>query len=76
LIKVEASTVNPSDRGRISGAYMPIQLPAIMGLEGTGRVVEANGADIQNWVGKRVSFTQAGSGTWADYAISTPNQSF
>lgn len=40
-----------------------------MGLEGTGKVVEANGEDIQSWLGKRVSFVQSGSGTWAEFAV-------
>jgi hypothetical protein len=44
-----------------------------MGLKGTGRVVEANGTEIQHWVGKRVSFFQVGYGTWTDYSILTPN---
>ncbi len=39
LVKVDASTVNPSDRLRLQGAYFPVQLPATMGLEGTGHVV-------------------------------------
>jgi NADPH:quinone reductase-like Zn-dependent oxidoreductase len=76
LIKVDASTVNPSDRFKLGGAYFPVALPAIMGLEGTGRVVEANGVNLQHWVGKRVSFTQDGSGSWGEYAISNPNRSF
>jgi NADPH:quinone reductase len=64
LIRVEASTVNPSDRGRLTGHYMVVPLPATMGLEGTGRVIEAKGEALQHWVGKRVSFIAAGSGTW------------
>ena len=47
-----------------------------MGLEGTGRVVEANGEDFQTWVGKRVCFTQDGSGSWGEYAVSNPNTVF
>jgi NADPH:quinone reductase-like Zn-dependent oxidoreductase len=43
LVKVDASTINPSDRMRVGGHYFPVPLPATMGLEGTGRVVEANG---------------------------------
>jgi len=64
LVKVDASTINPSDRLRILGAYFPVPLPATMGLEGTGRVVEANGENVQHWVGKRISFVQIGVGTW------------
>lgn len=76
LVKVQASTINPSDRLRIGGHYFPVPLPATMGLEGTGHVVEANGEGLQEWVGKRVSFTQAGSGSWGEYAITTPSQAF
>jgi len=43
LIKVQATTINPSDRLRMDGVYFPVPLPATMGLEGTGEVVEANG---------------------------------
>jgi len=43
-------------------------LPATPGLEGTGRVVEAKGADLQKYVGKRVCFT-TGVGSWAEYSV-------
>ena len=76
LIKVEGSTVNPSDRLRCAGVYFPVPLPATMGLEGTGTVVEANGENVQEWVGKRVCFTQAGSGSWGEFAVSSPDTSF
>ena len=65
MIKVDASTINPSDRIRMTGAYFPTPLPAAMGLEGTGKVVEAKGENVQQFLGKRVCFTQAGAGTWA-----------
>ena len=64
LVKVDASTINPSDRLRIQGVYFPVSLPATMGLEATGHVVEAKGEDFQNWIGKRISFIQEGSGSW------------
>ena len=32
LIKVEGTTINPSDRLRIQGLYFPVALPATMGL--------------------------------------------
>lgn len=68
--------MNPSDKLNIGGQYVPAPLPTLAGLEGTGRVVEANGANIQSWVGKRVSFTQVRSGAWGEYSISTPDRSF
>jgi NADPH2:quinone reductase len=71
LLKVSA--INPSDHLSIKGLYFKKQLPATPGVEGTGRVVEAKGADLQKYVGKRVSFI-AGTGSWAEYAI--PNMFF
>lgn len=76
MIKVEGSTINPSDRYRLLGHYSPVPLPAVMGVEGVGTVIEAKGADIQQWIGKRVSFTNVGYGTWAEYSVSNPNHSF
>ena len=32
LVKVEASTINPSDRLRIQGLYFPVHLPTTAGL--------------------------------------------
>ena len=61
---------------RLTGVYFPIPLPGTMGLEGTGKVVEAKGENLQHWVGKRVCFTQGGSGSWGEYANSDPNSTF
>ena len=76
LVEVQASTINPSDRLRIQGVYFPVPLPATMGLEGVGRVIKAQGADIQEWVGKRVSFCQKDSGSWGEYAVTIPFLAF
>jgi|JI6StandDraft_1071083.scaffolds.fasta_scaffold24285_2 NADPH2:quinone reductase len=38
LIKVEASTINPSDHIFIQGQYFPRPLPTTLGFEGVGRV--------------------------------------
>lgn len=43
-----------------------------MGLEGAGRVIKAEGEQLQSWVGKRVSFIQNDSGSWGEYAVTTP----
>lgn len=40
-----------------------------MGIEGTGRVVDGNGKNAKKFVGKRVCFFQAESGTWGEFAI-------
>lgn len=73
LIKVEASTINPADRLKLAGVYFTEPLPAVLGLEGTGRVVKAEGENLQGWVGKRVSFFQSGAGTWGEYSIAVPS---
>jgi NADPH2:quinone reductase len=70
LVKVEASTINPSDKMFIHGHYVRRPLPATPGLEGVGRVVEANGADLQKYLGKRVCFI-TDEGSWAEYSTSS-----
>lgn len=76
LIKVDASTINPSDRLRIDGVYMKMPLPRTAGGEGTGHVIQANGEDLQGWVGKRVSFINDGSGSWGEFAVAKPDWTF
>ena len=76
LVKVEGTTINPSDRLRVDGAYFPVPLPAVMGLEGTGRVVEGNGENAKKFVGKRVCFVQAGSGSWGEFAVAEAGNLF
>ena len=39
LIEVEASTINPSDLIFLDGRYFKRALPAVCGIEGTGRVI-------------------------------------
>lgn len=75
LIKVQASTINPSDRLFLSGSYFHRPLPALCGFEGTGIVVQAKGEALQTWVGKRVCFTST-IGAWCQYAVSTPLNTF
>lgn len=70
LIKVEASTINPSDNIFIRGHYFKRPLPTTPGLEGCGRVEKVNGADLQHLVGKRVSF-QTTNGAWAEYTTAS-----
>lgn len=52
------------------------EFPAVVGLEGTGRVIKAEGEENQNWVGKRVAFASAGTGTWASYCTTSPHFAF
>jgi NADPH:quinone reductase-like Zn-dependent oxidoreductase len=48
----------------------------VLGLEGVGRIVKANGENLQQWVGKRVTFFQQGSGSWAEYSLAAAHFAF
>ena len=76
LVKVEGTTINPSDRYILTVNYMKKPLPAFAGIEGSGKVVKAEGEDVQKWVGKRVSFISTVTGSWANYAITKPFMMF
>jgi NADPH:quinone reductase-like Zn-dependent oxidoreductase len=70
-VKVEASTVNPSDRLFLAGLYLTnVQPPSVAGFEGVGEIVAFKGESVKEWMGKRVSFTA--SGAWASYAVTSP----
>lgn len=61
---------------RLAGVYLKSPLPSNAGGEGTGHVVGANGECLQHWVGKRVSFINDGSGSWAEFALAKPDWTF
>ena len=73
---MEGTTVNPSDRMIIDGLFFKRLLPAVGGLEGAGTVVEANGEEVQHWIGKKATFMTTGTGTWANYVATTPLLTF
>ena len=72
---MEGSTINPSDTFNFSGAYGG-QIPRTAGVEGSGRVIKAEGEEVQHWVGKRVCFINRGSGTWGNYCATVPALAF
>ena len=74
-MKIDATTINPSDRYLIAGQYSRPP-PAIAGIEGTGKVIKAQGENVQSWVGKRVCFITTGSGTWASYCVTSTKMTF
>lgn len=47
LVSMHASGVNPAEVSRRAGKGMPIQFPAILGIEGAGEVI-AIGSDVQS----------------------------
>lgn len=74
LIKMAMASINPSDLHYIKGEYgHPRVKGAAAGFEGVGEVIAGNGGYASSLVGKRVAFTvdPAGSGAWADYAITS-----
>lgn len=76
LIKVDASTINPSDHLLMDGACFERPLPSICGIEGTGTVVDAVGELAKLWIGVRVSFISPSYGSWVEYSVATPHEIF
>ena len=68
LIKMECSTVNPSDYLTILGRYPINGLPMYPGLEGSGTVVKAGNSErAQGLLNKRVA--AAALGAWSEYNV-------
>jgi NADPH:quinone reductase len=65
-IRMLAAPINPSDLMAIRGEYSKIlDLPAVPGFEGVGRVVESGGGLFGRWLqGKLVSVLPPSAGTW------------
>lgn len=57
------------------GHFLKRSLPAVCGIEGSGKVVDAKGENVKSWIGKRVSFASC-SGAWSQYAVSCPEMAF
>ena len=74
LVQLYAAGVNPIDtKLRQRGTFYPDQMPAVLGCDGAGVVVEI-GAEVQNFrVGDPVYFCHGGlgntPGTYAEFAI-------
>ncbi|CAD8050706.1 unnamed protein product [Paramecium sonneborni] len=76
LIKVEAAPVNPSDLLLKAGQYPAEKvLPAVLGLEGSGIVVQL-GPNVQNVkVGTKVAFTaNSNYGSYGQYCVTFSQQ--
>jgi len=76
LIRMSASPINPSDLGFLKGAYgFQKPFPVVPGFEGSGRVVAVGSGLLSHFLGsKRVAFSAAQGGAWAEYAaISASN---
>ena len=71
LIKMGATTCNPSDLAFLIGSYGIKTKPAtVPGFEGMGTVVESDGGALGWWLkGKRVAAFCKTGGTWAEYYV-------
>jgi len=71
VVALEAATVHPSDIHLIHGFYgVKPQLPAALGAEGVGNVVEVGPGADQALLGHRVAILPTyEQGTWADRAL-------
>jgi NADPH:quinone reductase-like Zn-dependent oxidoreductase len=71
LVALEAAPVHPSDLHLIRGFYgVQPELPAPLGAEGVGRVVEVGPGADQGLAGRRVVILPTyEQGTWADHAV-------
>ena len=80
LVRMAASPVNPSDLHFLEGQYaFRKELPAVPGLEGSGRVVAIGGGLLaRRLAGKRVACSPAAqaTGTWAQFAVAPAMQCF
>ena len=66
LVKMEYSTINPSDINTAYGRYPIGKPPLVLGLEGSGTVVKSGGSLLSNsLINKTIAFS--GQGTWAEY---------
>jgi len=75
LVRMAAAPINPSDLSFLRGTYRDQKpLPAIPGIEGSGRVVAAGpGLLPRVMLGRRVACaaSQTSGGTWAEYMVTS-----
>lgn len=75
LIRMECSTINPSDYLSILGGYPVASFPLYTGYEGSGTVVKAGeSAQAQSLLDQRVAALAAG--TWSEYLIADSGSCF
>ncbi|OMJ73463.1 hypothetical protein SteCoe_27826 [Stentor coeruleus] len=66
LVKMEYSTINPSDYANVLGRYPGIAFPTTPGFEGSGTVIKSGGGEhADSLLNKKVTVVYIG--TWAEY---------
>jgi NADPH:quinone reductase-like Zn-dependent oxidoreductase len=79
LIKIHASSINPSDLMYVRGLYgIKKKLPAACGFEGSGTVVAVGEKVSKIKVGDRVACAAnyVGDGTWSEYMLTVSENCF
>lgn len=75
LVKMENSTLNPSDYYSAMGGYLTSHSPTVLGIEGSGTVTQAGtGEYAQSLLNKRVAVN--GPGTWSEYLLASADNVF
>lgn len=75
LVKMEYTTLNPSDYYTIMGRYPSSTSPTIVGLEGSGIVTQAGSdAYAQSLLNTKVAVR--GPGTWSEYIVVPSDEVF
>lgn len=75
LVKMEYTTLNPSDYYTIMGRYPSSTSPTIVGLEGSGVVTQAgSNAYAQSLLNSKVAVR--GPGTWSEYIVVPSDEVF
>jgi NADPH:quinone reductase-like Zn-dependent oxidoreductase len=71
LVKLHAASINPSDLRLMRGLYgVRPQVPAPLGVEGSGQVIEAGTGVDRDLLGRRVMIIPNHThGTWAESAV-------
>jgi NADPH:quinone reductase-like Zn-dependent oxidoreductase len=69
LVKIEGTTINPSDMIFVLGHGFGIQPPSGAGFEGFGTVVASGSDENKDLIGKKVSFWSLQGRGWADYSV-------
>jgi NADPH2:quinone reductase len=69
LVKIEGTTINPSDMLFVLGHGFGIQPPSGAGFEGFGTVVVSGSEEHKDLVGKKVSFWSLQGRGWAEYSV-------
>ena len=75
LLRLTHRPINPSDLETVRGRYGRLpQLPAVVGMEGMGRI-EALGEGVNGFsLGQRVIPLGVRGGTWVEYAVTPANR--